>query len=112
MISVQTYRKSLRQKNAGFRADTELLCIDHCREGRLEHEVGKEAYSYLEVGDLRIDQRIHHTGKVSFPLCHYHGISIIFQMETAGNALSDEVRGFSVKLDHCFFVHLFTLPFD
>ncbi len=99
MISVQTYRKSLRQKNAGFRADTELLCIDHCREGRLEHEVGKEAYSYLEVGDLRIDQRIHHTGKVSFPLCHYHGISIIFQMETAGNALSDEVRGFSVKLD-------------
>ena len=61
---------------SGFQTDVNLLCIDHCREGRIEQEVGKNAFSYLEAGDLRVDRRIHHSGKVEFPLCHYHGISI------------------------------------
>ena len=65
---------------SGFQTDMDLLCIDHCREGRIEQEVGQNAFSYLEAGDLRVDRRIHHSGKVEFPLCHYHGISIGFQV--------------------------------
>lgn len=72
--------------------------IDHCREGRIEQEAGAGAYSYLEAGDLRVDQRIHHNGKVTFPLCHYHGISIGFQMSVAAKEIPDHMKDFSVDL--------------
>lgn len=83
---------------SGFQTDMDLLCIDHCREGRIEQEVGQNAFSYLETGDLRVDRRIHHSGKVEFPLCHYHGISIGFQMETAAKEIPASMKGFSVDL--------------
>ena len=83
---------------SGFQSDGDLLCIDHCREGRIEQEVGQDAFSYLEAGDLRVDRRIHHSGKVEFPLCHYHGISIGFQMETAAKEIPAYMKGFSVDL--------------
>lgn len=83
---------------SGFQTDMDLLCIDHCREGRIEQEVGQNAFSYLEAGDLRVDRRIHHSGKVEFPLCHYHGISIGFQMETAAKEIPASMNGFSVDL--------------
>ena len=38
---------------SGFQTDMDLLCIDHCRDGRIEQEVGQNACSYLEAGDLR-----------------------------------------------------------
>ena len=34
---------------SGFQTDMDLLCIDHCREGRIEQEVGQNAFSYLEA---------------------------------------------------------------
>ena len=80
------------------RQDMDLLCIDHCREGRIEQEVGQNAFSYLEAGDLRVDRRIHHSGKVEFPLSHYHGISIGFQMETAAKEIPASMKDFSVDL--------------
>lgn len=83
---------------SGFQTDTNLFCIDHCREGRIEQEVGDNAYSYLEAGDLRVDQRIHHSGRVAFPLCHYHGISIGFQMEVAEKELPNEMKSFTIRL--------------
>lgn len=83
---------------SGFQTDMDLLCIDHCREGRIEQEVGQNAFSYLEAGDLRVDRRIHHSGKVEFPLCHYHGISIGFQVETAAKEIPASMKGFSVDL--------------
>lgn len=83
---------------SGFQTDMDLLCIDHCREGRIEQEVGQNAFSYLEAGNLRVDRRIHHSGKVEFPLCHYHGISIGFQVETAAKEIPASMKGFSVDL--------------
>ena len=83
---------------SGFQTNMDLLCIDHCREGRIEQEVGQNAFSYLEAGDLRVDRRIHHSGKVEFPLSHYHGISIGFQMETAAKEIPASMKGFSVDL--------------
>lgn len=37
---------------SGFQSDGDLLCIDHCREGRIEQEVGQDAFSYLEAGEF------------------------------------------------------------
>lgn len=83
---------------SGFQSNTNLFCIDHCREGRIEMEIGNGAYSYLKAGDLRVDQHIHHMGRVSFPLCHYHGISIGFQLDIATQELPQVMQGFSVDL--------------
>ena len=81
-----------------FQTAEDLLCIDHCREGRIEQEVGQNVFSYLGAGDLRVDRRIHHSGKVAFPLCHYHGISISFQMTAAAKELPEYMKDFSVDL--------------
>lgn len=71
-------------------ADT-ALCIDHCREGRIEHEnLFGERY-YMEAGDLRIDRRVHHEGKTELPLSHYHGITIGFLRGTAQESLRHEM---------------------
>lgn len=83
---------------SGFSSSDALFCIDHCREGRMEQEVGDNAYSYLQAGDLRVDQRAHHSGRVGFPLSHYHGITICFQPKIAAASISDAVKDFSVNL--------------
>lgn len=62
--------------NSAFQTQQDLLCIDYCREGRLEYAVGQDAYSYVAAGDLKLDRRLEHKGHFAFPLSHYHGISI------------------------------------
>ena len=68
-----------------------VLCIDHCREGRIEHENAFGGRYYMEAGDLRIDRRVHHAGRVEMPLSHYHGISIGFLQKDAQAALRREL---------------------
>lgn len=85
---------------SGFTNKDRLLCIDHCREGRIDMEIGDGVYNYLENGDLRVDQRINHNGHVAFPLSHYHGLTIGFECEVAEKSLPLEMKGFSVKLNN------------
>ncbi|MCR5141469.1 MAG: AraC family transcriptional regulator [Ruminococcus sp.] len=79
-------------------ADT-VLCIDHCREGRIEHENALGERYYMKAGDLRIDKRVHHAGKVELPLSHYHGMTIGFMQETAQRSLRHEMPFLSVDPD-------------
>ena len=65
-----------------------VLCIDHCREGRIEHENTIGGRYYMEAGDIRIDRRVHHAGSIHMPLSHYHGISIGFIYGTAEKSLA------------------------
>lgn len=88
----------MRECISEFCTDANLLCVDHCREGRIEQEVRANAYSYLEAGDLRIDNRSRHCGRVSFPLCHYHGLSIGFELDEAAKGISETMKGFSVSI--------------
>ena len=44
-------------------ADSSLLYIDHCREGRIESEIGNHAYSYLQEHEMRVDDRRSHSGR-------------------------------------------------
>lgn len=77
----------------------EVFCIDHCREGRLEYAARDNAYSYVEAGDLKLDRRLTHTGHFEFPLAHYHGAMVSFDMKTAIETLPKEVRDFPVDLE-------------
>lgn len=80
--------------DSDFVPDRPVFCIDHCREGRLEYAAGQNAYSYVEAGDLKLDRRLTHTGHFSFPLAHYHGAMVSFDLETAIPALPKEIRDF------------------
>ena len=73
-----------------------VLCIDHCREGRIEHENALGERYYMEAGDLRIDRRVHHEGKVELPLSHYHGMTIGFLRGTAQASLQRAMPFLSV----------------
>ncbi|MBR1750604.1 MAG: helix-turn-helix transcriptional regulator [Ruminococcus sp.] len=76
-----------------------VLCVDHCREGRIEHENSLGVRYYMEAGDLRIDRRVHHKGKVELPLSHYHGITIGFVSGAAQASLKKEFPFLSVDLN-------------
>jgi hypothetical protein len=45
-----------------------MLCVDHCREGRIEWETEGNGYLYVESGDVQIDSRGHHVRNFCFPL--------------------------------------------
>ena len=68
-----------------------LRCCDniiHMENGNV-----KENYSLKTNSD-----RQQHGGHICFPLCHYHGLSIHFDMETASKSLESMLNGFSVDL--------------
>ncbi len=76
-----------------------VLCIDHCREGRIEHENSLGERYYMEAGDLRIDRRAHHEGRVELPLSHYHGITIGFVRGAAEESLKREMPWLPVDIN-------------
>lgn len=65
-----------------------VLCIDHCREGRIEHDNSVGGRYYMEAGDIRIDRRVHHDGIIHMPLSHYHGITIGFVQGAAEHSIA------------------------
>ena len=88
----------MQECDSDYQAADTLLCIDHCREGRIEHEAGHGIRYCMEPGDIRIDRRVHHKGVVRMPLSHYHGITIGFQTELAENSLRREVPSLDIDL--------------
>lgn len=74
--------------DSGFVAGPDMLCIDHCREGRIEQPVAGGAYSYVASGDLKIDDRSRHTGMFVLPLGHYRGITVSFDLARAERSIA------------------------
>ena len=84
--------------DSAFHTTEDMLCIDYCRQGRMEYPAGPDAYSYVEAGDLKLDRRLEHQGHFTFPLSHYHGITIGFTLPLAVQSLTEWVREFPVDL--------------
>lgn len=81
-----------------FRHWGDMLCIDHCKEGRIEWQVDKNRYIYLKEGDLQLSTRKSHEGQFSFPLRHYHGVTICFTLPEAEESLSEVLDGFRADI--------------
>ncbi|MCH3907702.1 MAG: AraC family transcriptional regulator [Sphaerochaeta sp.] len=64
-----------------------VLEIDHCKEGRLEREWG-ERYVYLSPGDLSISRRTEADDRLWFPTNHYHGISLLVDVDASPPCMS------------------------
>lgn len=70
--------------------------IFHCREGRMECSVGTD-YCYISPGDLFIVKDESLTSSLSFPLRHYHGITIRIDTKAAPKCLSCFLRDVAVQ---------------
>ena len=97
-VSISYNDYHMESCDSTFSTNRNLFCIDHCREGRLEYASGQGTYSYVEAGDLKLDRRISHQGHFEFPLAHYHGLMITFDMDLAVGALKEEIKNFPVNL--------------
>ena len=75
-----------------------VLCIDHCREGRIEMEVGPGVSSIMQENEIRLDNRENHKGTSYYPLRHYHGVSVLMDVEEAQRTLDEMFHGFSVDI--------------
>lgn len=83
---------------SGFQPETTMFCVDHCREGRIEWNMDKNRYIYVEAGDMQVNTRIQHVRNFSFPLRHYHGLTVGFDIEEAETTLLHVMDGFSMDL--------------
>lgn len=81
-----------------FHSTSRIFCIDHCREGRIEHQTDNDMRYYMEAGDLRLDRRVHHGGELYFPLSHYHGLTVGFFLDEAEKSVREAMPGISVNL--------------
>ena len=52
--------------------------------------------AYTAAGDMKLDLRRQHTGAFNFPSCHYHGLTVAFDLDIISHSLSDEVKDFPV----------------
>ncbi len=76
----------------------EALCIDHCRVGRMESEIRPGVFSILQEKQTKIDDRKFHKGHVVFPLKHFHGMSIMLDIQMAQKSIESKFSGFSIDL--------------
>lgn len=88
----------MKHCNSNYHPSTSnFMCLDHCREGRLEQH-NDDLYYYFEAGDFRIDNRKKHSGNFEMPLAHYHGITIAIDIDEAEKALAPELKMFEIDL--------------
>lgn len=73
-----------------------IIEINHCREGRIECEF-ENAFFYLSRGDMAISHKEDATHDVYFPIHHYHGISIVIDVDKAPDCLSFLLDDVNVK---------------
>lgn len=65
-----------------------IMEINHCREGRFECEFSTGETAYLGSGDLAVNMLSNSAKEAWFPLSHYHGISILVDLDVASKTLS------------------------
>lgn len=94
MLSFNDFHMSFY--NSGYTTDRRLLAIDHCREGRMEYTAGKNTIAYVAAGDMKLDRRSLHNGIFRFPSCHYHGLTVAFDIDIAGSSIPSEMKDFPV----------------
>ncbi|MDR1206340.1 MAG: helix-turn-helix domain-containing protein [Peptococcaceae bacterium] len=70
-------------------SDTNVLVINHCREGRFECEFPWGEYGYLGGGDLVVSALPSPVKSSAYPLAHYHGVTVVADLPHAVNPLRE-----------------------
>ena len=82
-----------------FEDGKHTISVHHCREGRIEWEVNNGAYLYLASGDIMLDCSLTENKHCSFPVSHYHGITITISVSDAIEGIRDLFSVFSIDLE-------------
>lgn len=75
-----------------------VMEINHCREGRFECELKDGTYTYLEAGDFAVNCLTNKCVKASFPISHYHGISVLINVDKANGVMTKLLDDISIDL--------------
>lgn len=59
---------------------SEIISINHCREGRFEFEYCSGEFMYISSGDLCIQKHSSDIKHICCPLGHYQGVSIVIDL--------------------------------
>lgn len=81
-----------------FKNMENVFCIDHCRQGRIEHENLLGNKFYMESGDLKIGRRINHSGRIHMPNGYYYGMTIGFEIGEAEKSIKSELSGVDIDI--------------
>lgn len=82
-----------------FENGRHAIAIHHCREGRIEWEVKNGAYLYLAAGDITLDSLTTENKHCSFPVSHYHGITVTITVPDAITSMRELFSVFSIDME-------------
>ena len=85
-----------------FSYTSQMISIDHCREGRIEWERPDGRFCFLGEQDLLLSASETHAGTYGFPTGHYHGITIHFSLDEARESLRQFEGIFAIDLDNIY----------
>lgn len=75
-----------------------VFVIEHCREGRLECQVGDDCL-YIAPGDIVIFRTDPNVRELRYPNSHYHATALVIHLDEASEILSDHLNraGFTIE---------------
>ncbi|MGX8701169.1 helix-turn-helix transcriptional regulator [Caproiciproducens sp.] len=77
-----------------------VIEINHCRVGRYECCFGENSLCYAAAGDLSISAAMKKKSFSSFPLNHYHGITIVISIDEIPPEVRRLMELLSIDLNH------------
>lgn len=83
---------------SAFATSSDVLCIDWCREGRIEQPLPDGSLAYVSSGDLKVDDRSCHTGEFVFPTARYEGVTVSLDLSFAPASIHRALPGFPLDL--------------
>lgn len=84
--------------NQAQRAAQNVIEINHCRVGRYECSFGENSCCYLAAGDFAISAGTRKKSCSSFPLQHYHGITILLDLDALTPEMHRQLQWFGIDL--------------
>ena len=60
----------------------------------MEYAADDNRIAYTAAGDMKLDLRRAHTGTFVFPSCHYHGLTVVLDLDVVRKSLPEEIRDF------------------
>jgi hypothetical protein len=76
-----------------------VIEINHCRVGRYECSFGENSCCYLAAGDFAVCAAARKKSSSCFPLRHYHGITILLDLDAISPEMRKQMEWYGVDLD-------------
>ena len=84
--------------NQDQQAARNVIEINHCRVGRYECSFGENSCCYLAAGDFAVSAGTRKKSFSSFPLRHYHGITILLDLDAIAPESRQLMEWFGIDL--------------